>query len=83
MKNTLQLNFNDKTKMQPCLDALAVVSPVPFTFAKGGPDTRDILTKPEYIDVKAQAVLTFATEEATHQFMRNPVCRQTFQDAAS
>jgi hypothetical protein len=83
MKKTLELNFRSAARIQPCLDALKHVSPTPFTHAGPRPPSwRQMATMPEYAEVNAQVVLTFATPADCHQFMNTPACRETYQKFA-
>ena len=79
MRNTLELNFNNKEKVAACIEELRTVSPVEFTAdTPHGPHPRDILTKPEYLEIKSQVRLTFKTQEDCHKFMATSACRETY-----
>ena len=80
MKRIGELNFSSITneEIDKMLNELRQASPVTFTHFIGGPDMRDVLTKPEYMHIKIQVRLTFDSESEIRQFMSTPKCREIY-----
>ncbi len=78
---TLQLNFFEQIANKDIgtmLEKMRKASPVSFSHTVGGPSTRDMLTKPEYLDVNIQVRLAFNSDAEARQFMSTSECREIF-----
>ena len=81
MNNVLQLTFN-RPVPSGFLAELEQVSPHPFRATQKGPDPRDVLTKPEFLDVQHVVVLTFEDGDRCTDFRMSPKCREVYEKHA-
>ncbi len=82
---TLELNFSSVSDdcINACVQALREILPVPFEVQRtGGPNMRQVLTMPEYLDVHKQVVLSFEDNDVK-KFMQDAKCHATYQFYAS
>ncbi len=75
MKNTLELNFASRDKVQACLEALSQVSPVSFMVSEPQ-EPAEIVE--EYLDIAVQVILSFRSEADRNAFMRDQECRSVY-----
>ncbi len=80
---SLELNFCSQKQVQPCIDALRSLTDIEFTVEVHGPDTREVLTKPAYLDIRSQAILQFASRGDLTAFISIPLMRKTHDKFAS
>jgi len=80
--NQLKLHFLAESSLEPCIKELKELQR-PFTWERTHIDLRDILTKPEYLHIKAQATLTFASENDLRAFMQNSRAVNIYQKWAN
>lgn len=80
---TLKLHFRTAEKVEPCLAKLKENSLVNFTSEDEAIDPRDILTKPEYLEIKKIIKLTFDSHEDCLKFMRDPRLRTIYLESST
>jgi hypothetical protein len=83
MDNTLTLNFIKAENIDSTIAALVKVSPVKFSHEKTRINVMDVISKPEYLNMKAAVKLTFESAEARQEFMKNSKVFSTFQKEAT
>jgi hypothetical protein len=81
---TLELNFNntDQQKVAECLAAMKEKHPT-FTVSQSGVSHGDMISKPEYIDVKDTVILTFQKDNDCRNFMDDAEMQEVFQKFAA
>ena len=81
MPKTLRLHFQnpDEKEVDECVAELLRASPVDFSSHKGGPNPRDVLTRPEFSEVEWVVVLTFAGDAEARAFMAEPEIRNLYE----
>jgi hypothetical protein len=79
--STLELNFAhpDEEAINQCIRQLKDVSKIDFDFEIRNVDPRDILTKPEYLNVAKSVKLHFKTPEDLHSFRNSKECYNVYQ----
>lgn len=77
----LELNFrtDDSAIIRRCVQELRKVCDIPFDFHISLPAVRNLVTMPEYIDVKKTLILTFQSEADRKTFMAHPKTHETYQ----
>ena len=80
---TLKIHFNDASQVEPCLKAMREATEVGFKVNPNvkGASMRDVMTKPEALDVEAARVLEFDSDEDCRQFQMD--CHEVYQRFAS
>jgi len=83
-RKRLSLHFQSKKYIDVCLAEMKALPNVPkFEIETTSIDTRDILTKPEFLDIEAKVDLVFENEEAAKGFMAFRPARQIYDKYAN
>jgi hypothetical protein len=80
---SLNLHFWGKKSLADCLDQLTETSVIPFEYTVNDPDPRDILSKPEFANVQAVAMLQFKDNDSVLAFMDQVDCYTIYQEYAT